>query len=125
MSLNAEETEIDGPFYLRNQEDAAKQLCIKVNEQAVSNAEKLAFDCSVDIPLHQRLLPHYPIPEGKQAGEFLKELCLQKLPQRIPDVTVEYEERLAKELNIIHTMGFDDYFLIVWDVMAFAHEKKS
>ncbi|MGX7262826.1 DNA polymerase III subunit alpha [Enterococcus crotali] len=124
MSLNAEETEIDGPFYLRNQEDAAKQLCIKVNEQAVSNAEKLAFDCSVDIPLHQRLLPHYPIPEGKQAGEFLKELCLQKLPQRIPDVTVEYEERLAKELNIIHTMGFDDYFLIVWDVMAFAHEKK-
>ncbi|MEI5988791.1 DNA polymerase III, alpha subunit [Enterococcus termitis] len=124
MSLNAEETEIDGPFYLRNQEDAAKQLCVKVNEQAVSNAEKLALDCSVDIPLHQRLLPHYPIPEGKQAGEFLKELCLQKLPQRIPDVTVEYEERLAKELNIIHTMGFDDYFLIVWDVMAFAHEKK-
>lgn len=124
MSLNAEETEIDGPFYLRNQEDAAKQLCVKVNEQALSNAEKLALDCSVDIPLHQRLLPHYPIPEGKQAGEFLKELCLRKLPERIPDVTVEYEERLAKELDIIHTMGFDDYFLIVWDVMAFAHEKK-
>lgn len=124
MSLNAEETEIDGPFYLRNQEDAAKQLCVKVNERALSNAEKLALDCSVDIPLHQRLLPHYPIPEGKQAGEFLKELCLRKLPERIPDVTVEYEERLAKELDIIHTMGFDDYFLIVWDVMAFAHEKK-
>ncbi|ALS00863.1 DNA polymerase III subunit alpha [Enterococcus silesiacus] len=124
MSLNAEETEIEGPFYLRSQQDAAEQLCIKVNKQAVSNAEKLATDCSVEIPLHQRLLPHYPIPDGKQAGDFLKELCVQKLPERVPDATIEYEERLAKELNIIHTMGFDDYFLIVWDVMAFAHERK-
>ncbi|EOH99781.1 DNA polymerase III, alpha subunit [Enterococcus haemoperoxidus ATCC BAA-382] len=124
MTLNAEETKIEGPFYLRNQTDAAEQLLIKVNEQAVQNAEKLADSCILEIPLHQRLLPHYPIPEGKQAGEFLKELCLKKLPERISNVSVEYEERLVKELDIIHTMGFDDYFLIVWDVMAFAHDRK-
>ncbi|WP_348922855.1 DNA polymerase III subunit alpha [Enterococcus rotai] len=124
MTLNAEETEIEGPYYLRSQTDAAKQLLVKVNEQAVRNAELLADDCTLEIPLHQRLLPHYPIPDGKEAGAFLKELCLQKLPERIPTVTVEYEKRLVKELDIIHTMGFDDYFLIVWDVMAFAHERK-
>ncbi|MFD1899852.1 hypothetical protein GQR36_06775 [Enterococcus termitis] len=78
----------------------------------------------MEIPLHQRLLPHYPVPNDKLAGEFLKELCVQKLPQRVPDCSSIYEERLAKELDIIHTMGFDDYFLIVWDVMAFAHERK-
>ncbi|EOI01938.1 DNA polymerase III, alpha subunit [Enterococcus moraviensis ATCC BAA-383] len=124
MSLNVEETEINGPFYLRGQEDATKQLLAMVVEQAIVNAEVLAESCSVEIPLQQRLLPHYPIPDGKDAGEYLKELCLQKLPQRVATVSVEYEERLVKELNIIHTMGFDDYFLIVWDVMAFAHERK-
>ncbi|MGM0216948.1 DNA polymerase III subunit alpha [Enterococcus sp. AZ126] len=124
MTLNAEETEIEGPFYLRNQTDATEQLRTIVNEQAIHNAEKLAEHCTVEIPLHQRLLPHYPIPEGKQAGEFLKELCLKKLPERISIVSPEYEERLEKELDIIHTMGFDDYFLIVWDAMAFAHDKK-
>ncbi|MGX7148618.1 DNA polymerase III subunit alpha [Enterococcus ureasiticus] len=124
MTLNAEETEIEGPFYLRNQTDAAEQLLVKANKHALHNAETLADSCALEIPLHQRLLPHYPIPEGKQAGEFLKDLCLKKLPERISNVSAVYEERLAKELDIIHTMGFDDYFLIVWDVMAFAHERK-
>ncbi|MBO0472433.1 DNA polymerase III, alpha subunit [Enterococcus sp. DIV0840] len=124
MPLNAEETEIEGPFYLRNQTDAAEQLLVKANKHALHNAETLADSCALEIPLHQRLLPHYPIPEVKQAGEFLKELCLKKLPERISNVSAVYEERLAKELDIIHTMGFDDYFLIVWDVMAFAHERK-
>lgn len=124
MTLNPEETEIEGPFYLRNQTDASEQLGKIMGPQALSNAEKLADVCSVDIPLNQRLLPHYSIPEGKQAGGFLKELCLQKLPERIANVSPEYEARLEKELDIIHAMGFDDYFLIVWDVMAFAHEKK-
>ncbi|MFD2305861.1 DNA polymerase III subunit alpha [Enterococcus termitis] len=124
MTLNAEETKIEGPYYLRNQADAAKQLQVKIGEEAVQNAEKIASLCSVEIPLHQRLLPHYPVPNDKLAGEFLKELCVQKLPQRVPDCSSIYEERLAKELDIIHTMGFDDYFLIVWDVMAFAHERK-
>lgn len=124
MTLNAEETEIEGPFYLRSQNDAVDQLTVKVSQQAISNAENMAAACTVEIPLHQRLLPHFPIPDGKQAGVFLKELCLQKLPERIPDASIEYEQRLEKELTIIHTMGFDDYFLIVWDVMAFAHDRK-
>ncbi|MBM7688222.1 DNA polymerase III subunit alpha [Enterococcus ureilyticus] len=124
MTLNAEETEIEGPFYLRSQNDAVDQLTVRVSQQAISNAENMAAACTVEIPLHQRLLPHFPIPDGKQAGVFLKELCLQKLPERIPDASIEYEQRLEKELTIIHTMGFDDYFLIVWDVMAFAHDRK-
>ncbi|MCG4778788.1 hypothetical protein L0P10_18085, partial [Eggerthella lenta] len=36
----------------------------------------------------------------------------------------DYEKRLQRELTTIHEMGFDDYFLIVWDVMRFAHQKK-
>ncbi|MGG5340512.1 DNA polymerase III subunit alpha [Enterococcus sp. AZ192] len=124
MSLNVEETKIDGPYFLRNQEDAAKQLEVKIGRTALENAEHIAASCSLEIPLHQRLLPHYPIPDGQDAGVFLRELCLKKLPERVPGFSSVYEARLEKELDIIHTMGFDDYFLIVWDVMAFAHERK-
>lgn len=125
VMLNAQEpTEIEGPFYLRNQLDALEQLRVLTSEAAIENAELLARQCSVEIPLHQRLLPHYPVPEVKDAGVYLKELCHQKLPERVPNFSLEYKDRLTKELDIIHTMGFDDYFLIVWDVMAFAHERK-
>ncbi|MEI5992753.1 DNA polymerase III subunit alpha [Candidatus Enterococcus mansonii] len=124
MSLNLKEPEIEGPYFLRGEKEASQQLCALTNEQALRNAEQLAALCILDIPLHQRLLPHYPLPENREAGEFLRELCMQKLLERIPNASAEYEERLTKELDIIHTMGFDDYFLIVWDVMAFAHERK-
>lgn len=125
MTINVNElTQIEGPFYLRNQQDAAEQLLALTSEQAIKNADVIAKNCYVEIPLHQRLLPHYPVPENKLAGDYLKELCYQKLPERVTELTSEYEARLAKELDIIHTMGFDDYFLIVWDVMAFAHERK-
>jgi DNA polymerase-3 subunit alpha len=124
MTLNAEDTTIEGPYYLRRQADAVAQLEALAGKQALLHAEELAAACSLEIPLHQRLLPHYPLANGTSAGDYLKDLCLKKLPERVAKVTAVYEKRLLKELDIIHNMGFDDYFLIVWDVMAFAHRQK-
>src|SRR5699024_10635512 len=86
--------------------------------------EKIAQSCQFKIPLHQKLLPHYPLEEGLSAAAFLKELCETKLLKRIPSADAVYRKRLDYELEVIHRMGFDDYFLIVWDVMAFLHDKK-
>ncbi|MBP2099335.1 DNA polymerase III subunit alpha [Enterococcus rivorum] len=116
--------DLEGPYYLRKHEDAEKQLITLGNANGVKNANWLAENCFLEIPLHQKLLPHYPVPDNMNAGTYLKKLCEERLPLRVPDATVDYQERLAKELAIIHTMGFDDYFLIVWDVMAFAHKQK-
>jgi len=92
--------------------------------QALQQTEQIAASCQVEIPLHQRLLPHYPIEDHRNANQYLKELCETKLPQRVEKVDRRYQERLNYELSVIHRMGFDDYFLIVWDVMDFLHKNK-
>lgn len=94
------------------------------DEAAVRNAQRLVAACQFDLPLHQKLLPHYPVPNGQTAEAYLQELCWQKLPERIQNVSEEYRQRLSYELTVIHTMGFDDYFLIVWDVMDYVHRSR-
>lgn len=89
---------------------------------ALANAQRIADACHVEIPLHQSLYPHYPLPEGSTAEKFLADLCWEAFPKRIKSITPVYEERLRMELEVIHQMGFDDYFLIVWDVMDFTHK---
>lgn len=95
----------------------------EAGKEALKNAELIAETCHFELPLQQKLLPHYPLT-GKTAADYLKELCFEKLPQRVKDPDERYQQRLAYELSVIHEMGFDDYFLIVWDVMAFAHQEK-
>lgn len=90
--------------------------------KALEGAQRLANSISFEFQFHQKLLPHYPVPGNKTAGEYLDELCQTQLSKRLAQITPEYQERLTYELSVIHQMGFDDYFLIVWDVMAFTHQ---
>ncbi len=66
------------------------------------------------------LLPKFPTPEGRDAFDYLVELCEQGLERRYDRVTPELTERLQFELKTIKEMGFADYFLIVWDFIHFA-----
>ncbi|MBL1229413.1 DNA polymerase III subunit alpha [Enterococcus sp. BWB1-3] len=124
MQLDLRETEIDGPYYLRKPGETQIRLNELLGAEAVDNAVRVAEGCQFELPLHQKLLPHYPVPNELSAGEYLRKLCFERLPDRVPEAAEVYKERLEKELTIIHNMGFDDYFLIVWDVMAFAHQQK-
>lgn len=98
------------------------ELTAHFSEEAVENAIRVGEACQWTFPLHQTLLPHYPVEQP--SGEFLKELCWERLPQRVETPDDRYQQRLTYELSVIHQMGFDDYFLIVWDVMDFAHQQK-
>lgn len=123
-SLNTNKIKKQGLDFLRSPSDMEEQLVPLSGQKAFANAELLAANCQLEIPLHQRLLPHFPLDDNQNAGQFLEKLCWERLTIRVPDYTSIYEERLKKELSIIHEMGFDDYFLIVWDVMDYAHRKK-
>ncbi|MCC5801276.1 DNA polymerase III subunit alpha [Rossellomorea vietnamensis] len=92
--------------------------------EALENTMKIADRCHLTIPFHQQLLPKYPLPEGVTALEELTHLCEKGLSERVETVTDEYIERLDYELEIIGRMGFSDYFLIVWDFMKYAKDKK-
>ncbi len=103
----------------------ADQLTAAFGEasQALMNNQRIAAECAVELPLHQRLLPHYPLPAEESAADYLRKICFERLPQRVDHVTSAYEQRLDYELSVIHKMGFDDY-LIIWDVMDFAHQQE-
>lgn len=89
----------------------------------IENTFKIAQNCQLEIPLHQSLLPRFPLNEQDVAEIVLREKCLQGLKERVHDVSLEYEERLRHELSVINKMGFADYFLIVWDLIRYARSK--
>ncbi|MFS0645581.1 DNA polymerase III subunit alpha [Siminovitchia sp. 179-K 8D1 HS] len=87
--------------------------------EALQNAIEIAEKCNVMIETNRSLLPKYPVPAGESAGEMLRRLTFQGLKERNIDHEA-YVSRLKYELHVIHEMGFDDYFLIVWDFMKYA-----
>ena len=87
---------------------------------AMARTIEIADRCSVEIDLDRILLPDFPTPDGRDAFEYLSELCHDGLKQRYEKQTPEIRERLAFELKTIREMGFADYFLIVADFVAFA-----
>src|SRR5436305_12480388 len=62
----------------------------------------------------------FTLPDGRDAFDYLDELCEKGLQKRYDSVTPELSERLRFELKTIKEMGFADYFLIVWDFIGFA-----
>ena len=88
----------------------------------LSNLEQFTKDLVVEIPLRDTMLPQFPVLGGKTSAQFLYELCEAAMLE-MGVTTPVYVNRLKEELAVIHEMGFDDYFLIVWDIMRHAREK--
>jgi len=91
-------------------------------EHALARTLDVAERCSVEIELGRILLPSYPVADGRDAFDYLVELCEKGLGRRYREVTPELTERLRFELKTIREMGFADYFLIVWDFIHFAKQ---
>jgi DNA polymerase-3 subunit alpha len=89
---------------------------------ALATTLEVADRCSVEIELGTIRLPKYPVPEGRDAFDYLVELCEKGLEKRYDRVTPELQERIKYELKTIREMGFTDYFLIVWDFIHFAKQ---
>ena len=101
-------------YYLKS--PAEMEALFKDFPGAIENAEKIAARCQVDFEFGKLQLPFYPIPEPFADDEaYLRHLCEEGLASHYPEVTGEVRERLDYELGIIHRMGYDSYFLIVWD----------
>src|SRR5437762_9879902 len=90
------------------------------HEEALRRTLEIAERCTVKLELGNILVPKFPVPDGKDAFDYLVELCEKGLQKRYDRVTPELQERLRFELKTIKEMGFADYFLIVWDFIAFA-----
>lgn len=107
-------------FYLKSEDEMRKIFAFAPD--AVENTHKIAMECNVEFEFGNYHLPEFLPPEGKTNSEYLRELCSAGLKQRYDDITEELKERLDYELGVIESMGYVEYFLIVWDFINFAKE---
>lgn len=116
-----------GQYYLKSEDEM--RLLFPYAVEALENTHKIAMRCNVEIEFGVRKLPKFEVPkeyweseevEGEASWRFLHHLCTEGLKKRYAEVTDELKERLDYELGVIKSMGFIDYFLIVWDFIHFA-----
>ena len=120
-TLSTTQAEVSGQYYLQDEKTLTQQSSTILEGKLVRQLEEFVDSLKWKLPKHELLLPKFQTPEGKTSQEYLQEICQQSLKDK-ELVKDEYQSRLNYELSIIHQMGFDDYFLIVWDIMKYAHE---
>jgi DNA polymerase-3 subunit alpha len=113
----------DPSYYLRPPEEMSR-LFAEIPE-ALANTLLVAERCQVDLSVEDYRLPRFEVPEGETPDSYLRRLCDQGAQRRYAERadSEEVQTRLDYELGVIHKMGFDAYFLIVWDLCRFAHER--
>ncbi len=109
-------------YYFKSTEEMAAAWSERPD--ALKNTIEVAERCTLDLTSHGYHLPNFPVPNGYTAQNYLRALCEQGLATRYENVSGEVRERFEYELRVIHQMGFDTYFLIVWDLTRYAHEKQ-
>ena len=109
-----------GQYYLKSPEEM--ESLFPYAKEALKNTHDIADRCNVNIEFGVTKLPKYEVPEGYDSWTYLNYLCDKGFKKRYPDEPLELRERLKYELDTIKTMGYVDYFLIVWDFINFAKE---
>jgi len=115
MKFNTDEV------YLRTP-DEMKEL-FKVRRDALENTVKIAEMCNVTIEFGRPVLPQFEIPGGLTPAEYLRKLTYEgahfRYGENLPN---EVAERIEYELSVIISMGYAEYYLIVWDFIKFAKD---
>lgn len=108
--------------------------------EALRNTAKIAARCAFEFPSKQSFLPGFAAPGGKSPSDYFEEVAREGFRLRMEQLfpaegltgpgyrppshrAEEYEERFEREVKLIHEMGFEGYFLIVWDLLKAAREK--
>ena len=109
-----------GQYYVKSEEEMKALFPYAL--QAIENTQKIADRCHVEIEFGVTKLPKYDVPDGYTSWEYLNKLCYEGLEKHYENPGKELRERLAYELDVIQTMGYVDYFLIVWDFIKYARD---
>lgn len=120
-TLSTTQAEVSGQYYLQDEKTLTQQWSSELDGKLIRQLQAFVDSIKWELPKNELLLPKFQTPEGKTSQEYLQEICQQSLKDKELEKE-EYQSRLNYELSIIHQMGFDDYFLIVWDIMKYAHE---
>jgi len=115
----------DPSYHLASQAEMWAKLGDINDGEALKNTLLVAEMCQLDLEMKGYQIPAFPVPAGHDARSWLRHLCEKGLRWRFGErATGEaaLRERLEHELSLIHNMGFDTYFLLVWDLCEYARE---
>ena len=109
-------------FYLKST-DEMYDLFSMVPE-ACENTNKIAEQCNFEFTFGETKLPYFKAPDGMENQEYFEKLCWEGLERRYPgEVTDALKERLSYEINVVKTMGYTNYYLIVYDFINYAKSR--
>lgn len=116
--LDAHHQPVTNQMYLKD----SYEMSLLFHKDIIDNTNDILKRCNVTIEKDRMHLPRYPLPANATSDVYLKQLCIVGLKKRFKGQKVpeKYIQRLKKELTVIHKMGFDDYFLIVFDYVRYA-----
>lgn len=120
-TLSTTQAEVSGQYYLQDEKTLTQHWSTVLEGKLVRQLQEFVSSLKWKLSKHELLLPKFQTPKGKTSQDYLQEICQQSLEEK-ELVKSDYQSRLNYELSIIHQMGFNDYFLIVWDIMKYAHE---
>ncbi len=110
-----------GDFSMQGEEEM-RRVFAHVPE-AIDNTVKIAERCDLKLEFNKNLIPVFKTPGNETAAEYLRKLCGEGLKQKYGDPPLKKAvDQLEYELDVVHKMGFDDYFLIVYDFVKFARD---
>ena len=107
-----------GQYYVKSEEEMRQLFPYAL--EAIENTHKIAERCNVEIEFGVTKLPRFDVPDGYDSWGYLNHLCDEGFALRYPDDDGTLRARLDYELGTIKSMGYVDYFLIVWDFINFA-----
>jgi error-prone DNA polymerase len=92
--------------------------------EGIRTSAELAAACSVDLGFERYRFPGFPVPDGETAFSYLESLCHEGARRRYHPMTPAVVQQLAHELDVIERTGLAEFFLICWDLMRFARERR-
>lgn len=108
-------------FYLKSYDEMLRML--PDDQEALDETVKIAEKCHFDFTLGHNFMPDFKTPHGESHREYLRTLCEANIEKRYGEATKEITERLDFELETIDKMGYNTYFLIVWDFINYAKQQ--
>lgn len=105
-------------FYFKSYEEMLRML--PDDADALDETVRVAEKCNFDFTLGHNYMPNFDTPAGMNHKSYLRSLCEAAIDQRYPEAGPEVQERLDYELGVIDKMGYNTYFLIVWDFVHYA-----
>ena len=91
--------------------------------EAITNTQRIADSCDVRMNFDRIRLPEVETPDGSEPQNYLERLCREGLARRRSGAPKRYDDRLEYELEVIQHTQFANYFLVVWDILAYARKE--